>query len=128
MEGNLPFVVVGIGIAIAFVTDFFRFKVYNSLTFPVFFGGLAYGAVNGGWPGLGFALAGAFAGFGILLIPYLMGLPQPLSSTAFLPRGPNVLLTALDSFSTPVKRAFRASTSNVKSFEAISLLSPVRSA
>lgn len=73
MEGILPFVVVGIGIVVASVTDFCRFKVYNALTFPLFFGGLAYGAVNAGWPGLGFALAGAFAGFGILLIPYLMG-------------------------------------------------------
>ncbi|MGI9516735.1 MAG: A24 family peptidase [Pirellulaceae bacterium] len=73
MNGLLPLIVVGIGVAVASVTDVCRFKVYNALTFPVFFGGVAYGAIQGGWPGLGFALAGAFAGFGILLVPYLMG-------------------------------------------------------
>jgi prepilin peptidase CpaA len=73
MEGVFPLLVIGVGITIASVTDFYRFNVYNALTFPVFFGGLAYGAIFGGWSGLGFALAGAFCGFGILLVPYLLG-------------------------------------------------------
>ncbi len=69
----IPLIVVLSGIAVASFTDFRQFKVYNLLTFPLFFGGLAYGVINGGLSGLGFAFAGAFTGFGILLIPYLMG-------------------------------------------------------
>ena len=73
MDGAIPLMVVAVGAAIASFTDFTKFKVYNLLTFPVFFAGLAYGAISGGLSGLGFALSGAFAGFAILMIPYLMG-------------------------------------------------------
>src|SRR5436190_7845963 len=40
------------------------------------------------------------------------GEPQPLSSTAFRPRGPSVLRTARDNFSTPAANGARASSSN----------------
>ncbi len=65
-------VVLGVAIA-ASITDVSRFKVYNMLTFPCFFSGLAFGLWSGGWQGLGFALCGALLGLTILLIPYLMG-------------------------------------------------------
>ena len=41
-----------------------------------------------------------------------VGAPQPLSMTAFRPRGPRVVLTARASFWTPVSRLLRASVSN----------------
>jgi Flp pilus assembly protein protease CpaA len=65
-------VVLGAAVA-ASITDVSRFKVYNLLTFPCFFGGLAYGLWSGSWQGLLMALFGAFLGLTILLIPYLMG-------------------------------------------------------
>ena len=73
MDGAIPLLVVAVGVTIATFTDVTRFKVYNRLTFPIFFGGLAYGLLTAGLAGLGFALEGAFTGFGILMIPYLMG-------------------------------------------------------
>jgi prepilin peptidase CpaA len=73
MDGVIPLLVVAIGVVVSTFTDVTRFKVYNRLTFPIFFGGLAYGLILGGLSGLGFAMAGAFTGFGILIIPYLMG-------------------------------------------------------
>jgi prepilin peptidase CpaA len=69
----IPFAVVAVGVSIASFTDVTRFKVYNKLTFPIFFGGLLYGLLTTGISGLGVAFAGAMVGFGILIIPYLMG-------------------------------------------------------
>src|SRR3954464_1983885 len=40
------------------------------------------------------------------------GEPQPLSSTALLPRGPSLLRTARDNYSTPTANGARASSSN----------------
>ena len=73
MDGVLPFLVVISGALIGSFTDLTRFKVYNVVTFPIFFGGITYGLLDGGWNGLLFALAGSFIGLGVLLIPYLMG-------------------------------------------------------
>lgn len=73
MDGVVPSLVVASGLIIATFTDIRQFKVYNALTFPIFFGGLIWGFANDGWSGLGFALAGAVTGLLILLIPYLMG-------------------------------------------------------
>ncbi len=42
----------------------------------------------------------------------ILGEPQPLSSTALRPRGPNVLRTARANFVTPVKQGWRTSSSN----------------
>ncbi len=66
-------IAVSIGLIVASFTDINRFKVYNALTFPLFFAGLAFGAITAGWSGLGFAFGGAGTGLAILLIPYLMG-------------------------------------------------------
>ncbi len=73
MSTVIPIVVVGTGMVVASITDVQKFKVYNNLTFPIFFAGLLFGIVQAGWGGFGTALAGAAIGFGILFIPYLMG-------------------------------------------------------
>ena len=49
----------------------------------------------------------------------IVGLPHPLSRTAFLPLGPRVLLTALESFVTPLLIAILASSLNTNCFAAI---------
>lgn len=64
-------IVVVTASAIAALTDIRRFRVYNALTFPVAFGGLAYHAAWG--DGFLFALLGLATGLGILLIPYSLG-------------------------------------------------------
>lgn len=58
---------------IAALTDSFRFKVYNVLTLPLIASGLLYHGVTGGWAGLSLSLSGLLVGFGLLLIPFLMG-------------------------------------------------------
>src|SRR5438128_1890377 len=45
-----------------------------------------------------------------------LGEPQPLSSTAFRPRGPSVLRTARANFETPANNGCRASSSNTICF------------
>src|SRR6476646_3287746 len=56
-----------------------------------------------------------------------VGAPQPLSRTAFRPRGPRVTFTARASLVTPSRRALRASTSKANIFAAMPRLlsSPV---
>jgi prepilin peptidase CpaA len=58
----------------AAVTDVCRYRVYNNLTIPLFLAGVAYHGVTGDWIGISGSLVGAMLGFGILLIPYAMGL------------------------------------------------------
>lgn len=57
----------------AAVTDVWRFKVYNILTFPLLVSGLLYHLFTGGMSGLGNSTAGLLFGFGTLLMPYVMG-------------------------------------------------------
>jgi prepilin peptidase CpaA len=59
--------------AVAALTDVWRFKVYNVLTLPLLFGGLAYHAYTGGWSGLGLSAAGATFGLAVFMLPYVMG-------------------------------------------------------
>jgi prepilin peptidase CpaA len=59
--------------AVAALTDVWRFRVYNVLTFPVMFGGLIYHTATGGWSGLALSSAGIAFGLVVLWIPYLMG-------------------------------------------------------
>ena len=66
-------VVVIIASALAALTDIWRFKVYNVLTFPVLFSGLAYYAANEGWSGLAVSALGAAFGLAVFVVPYLMG-------------------------------------------------------
>ena len=65
--------VVIVASAVAALTDVWRFKVYNLLTFPVLFAGLIYHTTAGGWGGLALSLAGIVFGFAVFTIPYLMG-------------------------------------------------------
>jgi prepilin peptidase CpaA len=66
-------VVVTVVSAVAALTDVWRFRVYNLLTYPVMFGGLVYHAASGGWSGLALSGAGIAFGFAVFMIPYLMG-------------------------------------------------------
>lgn len=50
-----------------------QLKVPNWLTYPMFFAGLIYGAVTGGWAGFGESLIGAAVGLACLLPLYAVG-------------------------------------------------------
>ena len=65
--------IVGGAMVAASFTDITRFRVYNALTFPLLGAGLIFGLATGGLGGLGAAMSGAAFGFGVLLLPYLMG-------------------------------------------------------
>ena len=65
--------VVIVSSAVAALTDVWRFKVYNLLTFPVLFAGMIYHTTSGGWSGMVLSLACVFFGFAVFMIPYLMG-------------------------------------------------------
>ncbi len=69
----LPIALVLMAALIAAVTDVWKFKVYNLLTFPLLAGGLIYHAIHGGTAGLSGSLFGAFAGFGLMILLYTMG-------------------------------------------------------
>lgn len=59
--------------AVASVTDVWRFKVYNALTFPAMALGIAYHAVAPEGRGWQYGLGGCVIGMGILIIPYVFG-------------------------------------------------------
>jgi len=48
-------------------------RVPNWLTFPMFFAGLSYGAITGGWEGFGESLIGAAVGLACLMPLYAVG-------------------------------------------------------
>lgn len=60
-------------LAVCFITDIKKRKIYNIVTFPSLIVSLVWHTATGGWDGLLFSLSGCFIGFGILLIPYLLG-------------------------------------------------------
>lgn len=75
MQGSLlvPIIVVSIFAIVAAITDVWKYKVPNLVTFPLLISGLVYhGAVNE-WAGIGNSLLGVLFGFGVLILPYLMG-------------------------------------------------------
>jgi prepilin peptidase CpaA len=57
----------------AAATDLVKFKVYNALTFPALAAGLLTSTLIGGWIGLAQSLAGAAAGFSVLVLFFAMG-------------------------------------------------------
>lgn len=69
----LPTLVVLAASCVAAVTDVWRFKVYNALTFPLLAAGLIYHTVVGGTAGLSASFTGMLFGFGVLLLPYMLG-------------------------------------------------------
>ena len=70
---SAPLGVVLGSVLIAAVTDVRKFKVYNALTLPLLASGLVYHAALGGWAGLSESFCGALFGFGVLIVPYLLG-------------------------------------------------------
>ena len=56
---------------VASVTDLRRMVIPNWLTFPLILGGLAYGAVSGGWPGLVAAAIGVVVGGAVFIFNYM---------------------------------------------------------
>ena len=69
-----PLAITFTAACIAAVTDIWRFRVYNALTFPLVLTGLAYHVVCGGMNGFVDSCLGMLFGFGVLLLPYLLGL------------------------------------------------------
>jgi prepilin peptidase CpaA len=59
--------------AIAAITDVWKFKVHNLLTFPLLASGLIYQSLAPGGSGFGLSILGAIFGFAVLLVPYVMG-------------------------------------------------------
>jgi prepilin peptidase CpaA len=70
----LPTVVVLIGTCVGAVTDVWKFRVYNALTFPLLASGLLYHGIVGGWAELESSSLGVCFGFAVLIVPYLLGL------------------------------------------------------
>lgn len=56
-----------------FITDLKHQRIYNKVIFPGLVLALALNVFNNGFTGLRFSFLGFMTGFGILLIPYLMG-------------------------------------------------------
>jgi prepilin peptidase CpaA len=55
------------------ITDIRKRKILNSITFPAMVTGLLYNTVLTGWDGFLFSLYGILLGFGLLMIPYILG-------------------------------------------------------
>ncbi len=70
---SVPIALVLVAALIAAVTDVWKFKVYNLLTFPLLAGGLLYHALHGGAPELTGSILSALAGFGLMILLYTMG-------------------------------------------------------
>jgi prepilin peptidase CpaA len=69
----VPIILVLVAAIIAAVTDVWKFKVYNLLTLPLLASGLLYHATHGGAAALAGSVVGALAGFGIMIVLYVMG-------------------------------------------------------
>jgi prepilin peptidase CpaA len=69
----LPLVAVAVATLVASVTDVWKFKVYNALTFPTLILGVIVSSCIGGWEGLVSSLLGASLGFGLLVVFFAVG-------------------------------------------------------
>lgn len=58
---------------VGLVTDLTRQTIYNWITFPAAALGLALGAIDGGWAGLGIHFLGLLVGLAILFVPFAFG-------------------------------------------------------
>jgi len=70
----VPSLIVLVAACIGAVTDVWKFRVYNVLTVPLMLTGMTYHAVFGGWEGLTASSLGLLFGFGVLIVPYGLGL------------------------------------------------------
>jgi prepilin peptidase CpaA len=64
---------VSVVLIVAAAIDGWKLKVPNLITFPLIIGGWVFGAVTGGWEGLGGALFGTLVGLALLLPAYAIG-------------------------------------------------------
>ncbi len=64
---------MGIATCIAAVTDIWKFKVYNALTFPLILTGIGFHMWMSGWSGLAYALLGLLCGFATLVVFHAAG-------------------------------------------------------
>lgn len=71
--GVLPTVVVLVASVIASITDIWRFKVYNVLTLPLIISGPIFHAIYYGYAAATESLLGMLFGFGIFIVPYMLG-------------------------------------------------------
>ncbi len=69
----VPILLVLVAALIAAVTDVWKFKVYNLLTFPLLAGGLLYHTLQGGTSGLTESIVGAIVGFALMIVLYTLG-------------------------------------------------------
>jgi prepilin peptidase CpaA len=69
-----PLAITFVAACIAAFTDIRHFRVYNSLTIPLVTTGLVYHGVVDGMDGFANSGMGMVFGFGVLLLPYLLGL------------------------------------------------------
>jgi prepilin peptidase CpaA len=69
----IPLIAVALATLAASVTDLWKFKVYNVLTFPTLVLGLIASTILGGWEGLGASLLGAGLGLGLLVVFFAVG-------------------------------------------------------
>lgn len=69
----VPIAMILLAALIAGVTDIWKFKVYNLLTFPLAASGLLYHGIHGGAPALAGSFLGALVGFALMIALYAMG-------------------------------------------------------
>lgn len=69
----IPLYVVALITLIAAMTDLWKFKVYNALTFPAILSGLIVSTAMGGLAGLSSSFLGAALGFGTLVLCFALG-------------------------------------------------------
>lgn len=69
----IPAAVILLATVVAAVTDVWRFKVHNVLTFPLLLLGIVFHSVTAGVNGLVLSLTGAALGFTALIVLYAIG-------------------------------------------------------
>ena len=60
-------------ISIASIVDLFSFRIPNWLTYSALAVGISHFSITKGYEGFLFSLAGAGAGFGLLILPFIIG-------------------------------------------------------
>jgi prepilin peptidase CpaA len=73
LSAHWPVWFITVTLVVAAVIDGYKLKVPNWLTFPLVLSGWVFGAVSGGWPGLGESLLGTVVGLALLLPLYAVG-------------------------------------------------------
>jgi len=60
-------------LVIASLVDYRSFRIPNWLTFSTLAAGISYLTIMKGWEGFLFSISGAAAGFGLLIMPFIIG-------------------------------------------------------